>query len=432
MFAMPAVMLASSELILDRLVGTHFFNQAEGGDPLLWQHLFWFFGHPEVYIIFLPAQGMMSMLLSTFTRRPLFGHLALVLSLTSTAFLGFSVWVHHMFATGLPKLGASFFTAASIMIAIPTGIQIFCWIASIWGGRLRLTTPMLYALAWFFVFMVGGLTGVMLAAVPLDLQVHDTFFVVAHFHYVLIGGSVFPLFGAVHYWFPKITGRMLSESIGRVGFWILFAGFNVTFFPQHILGLWGMPRRVYTYSADMGWGGLNLLSSIGAVFIAISMLVYLFNVVRSLRSGERAADNPWKSATLEWATTSPPPSYNFAVPTTVESLYPLWDDDDSRAPIVGLNPNEREVLVTQVLDADPDHRKVFPAPSIWPLLSAISATILFIWSIFSPWGVVYGALPVAVSLIGWFWPTRGLPPERLAARLETGRPGSAPQPEMGR
>jgi cytochrome c oxidase subunit I+III len=431
-FAMPAVMLASSELILDRLVGTHFYNQAEGGDPLLWQHLFWFFGHPEVYIIFLPAQGMMSMLLSTFTRRPLFGHLALVLALTSTAFLGFSVWVHHMFATGLPKLGASFFTAASIMITIPTGVQIFCWIATVWGGRVRFTTPMLYALAWFFVFLVGGLTGVMLAAVPLDLQVHDTFFVVAHFHYVLIGGSVFPLFGAVHYWFPKLTGRMLSESIGRVGFWTLFVGFNATFFPQHILGLWGMPRRVYTYSADMGWGGLNLLSSIGAVFIAIAMVIYLFNVLRSLRTGERAADNPWKSSSLEWATTSPPPAYNFAVPTSVESLYPLWDDDDSRAPIVGLNPDEREVLVTHVLDADPDHRKIFPSPSIWPLLSAISVSILYIWSIFTPWGVVFGAVPVMVSLIGWFWPKHGLPPERLAARLETGRHGSAPEPEMGR
>jgi cytochrome c oxidase subunit 1 len=213
----------------------------------LWQHLFWFFGHPEVYIIFLPAQGMMSMLIQTFTGRPVFGYLALVLSLVTTGFVAFGLWVHHMFATGLPQVGESFFTTASMMIAIPSGIQIFCWIASLWRGRIRWTTPMLYAIAFFFVFLIGGLTGVMLASVSLDLQVHDTFFVVAHFHYVLIGGSVFPLFGALHYWFPKLTGRMLSERLGIATVILLFIGFNLTFFPMHQLGIDGMPRRVYTY-----------------------------------------------------------------------------------------------------------------------------------------------------------------------------------------
>ena len=253
-------MIASTTLILDRLVGTHFYNPADGGDPVLWQHLFWFFGHPEVYIIFLPAQGIMSMLLSTFSHRPVFGHQALMLSLASTAFIGFGVWVHHMFATGLPQLGISFFTAASIMIVIPTGVQIFCWIATLWGARIRYDTPMLYALGFFVIFIIGGLTGVMLASVPLDLQVHDTFFVVAHLHYVLIGGSVFPLLGGLHYWFPKMTGRMLSERLGKIAFILLFIGFNLTFFPQHILGLHGMPRRVYTYPEAMGWGTLNLMA----------------------------------------------------------------------------------------------------------------------------------------------------------------------------
>ena len=244
--AMPSVFLASATLVLDRLVGTHFYNHAEGGDPLLWQHLFWFFAHPEVYIIFLPATGIVSMIVSTFSGRPVFGYMALVLSLVATGFIGFGVWVHHMFTTGLPQFGTSFFTAASIMIVVPTGVQIFCWIATLWSGRVRFATPMLYTLGFFQVFIMGGLTGVMLASVPLDSQVHDTFFVVAHFHYVLIGGSLFPLLGGVIYWFPKMTGRMLSERLGIVSFALLVIGFNAPFFPQHILGQMGLPPSVYT------------------------------------------------------------------------------------------------------------------------------------------------------------------------------------------
>jgi cytochrome c oxidase subunit 1 len=422
LFAMPAVMVSSTCLILDRLVSTHFFNAAEGGDPILWQHLFWFFGHPEVYIIFLPALGAISEIISTFTGRPIVGYVAMILSLIATAFIGFGVWVHHMFATGLPQLGQSFFTAASIMIVVPTSVQIFNWIATVWSARrLRLTSPMLYALSFFFIFIIGGLTGVMLAAVPLDRQVHDTFFVVAHFHYVLIGGSIFPLLGTVTFWFPKLTGRMMDERLGKLAFWTLFVGFNVTFFPMHLLGLAGMPRRVYTYPASMGWGDLNLLASIGAGIMALSLLIYLVNVAVSLRSGALAGDNPWGVATLDGATTSPPPPYNFLPQPTVGSREPLWHTDIAAPAIVGLAPDKREVLVTHILDAEPDHRYEMPGPSIWPLVTALSTTLMFVWSIFSPWGAVWGSIPIAVALIFWFWPKRGKAPERLAADAAAGQ-----------
>jgi cytochrome c oxidase subunit 1 len=422
LFAMPAVMVSSTCLILDRLVSTHFFNAAEGGDPILWQHLFWFFGHPEVYIIFLPALGAISEIISTFTGRPIVGYIAMILSLIATAFIGFGVWVHHMFATGLPQLGQSFFTAASIMIVVPTSVQIFNWIATVWSARrLRLTSPMLYALSFFFIFIIGGLTGVMLAAVPLNRQVHDTFFVVAHFHYVLIGGSIFPLLGTVTFWFPKLTGRMMDERLGKLAFWTLFVGFNVTFFPMHLLGLAGMPRRVYTYPASMGWGDLNLLASIGAGIMALSLLIYLVNVAVSLRSGALAGDNPWGVATLDGATTSPPPPYNFLPQPTVGSREPLWHTDIAAPAIVGLAPDKREVLVTHILDAEPDHRYEMPGPSIWPLVTALSTTLMFVWSIFSPWGAVWGSIPIAVALIFWFWPKRGKAPERLAADAAAGQ-----------
>src|ERR1044071_1132255 len=266
-FAMPAVMLASSFLASDRLIDTHFFNPAEGGDAILYQHLFWFFGHPEVYIIFIPALGFISPIIITFARRKIFGYTALVLSLISTGFIGFGLWVHHMFATPIPQLGQSFFTGASMMIVIPSGVQIFCWLATLWGGKLNLKTPLLFVLGFIMTFVLGGLTGVMLSSVPLGLQVHDTFFVVAHLHYVLIGGAVFPLFGALYYWFPKWTGRLLSERLGRVNFWLMFIGFNLVFFPMHQLGLNGMPRRVYTYQPEMGWANLNLIATVGGFIL---------------------------------------------------------------------------------------------------------------------------------------------------------------------
>jgi cytochrome c oxidase subunit 1 len=402
--AMPAIMVASTSLILDRLVATHFFNTAEGGDALLWQHLFWFFGHPEVYIIFVPAAGMVGTIVSAFSGRPLFGYLALVLSLVSIGFMAFGLWVHHMLVTGIPELGGSFFTAASIMIAVPSGVQIFCWIATMWNGKVRLQVPMLFVLGFFVTFVIGGLTGVMIASVPLDRQVHDTYFIVAHFHYVLVGGAVFPLLGALFFWYPKITGRMTSHALGVLTFWLFFLGFNLTFFPMHVLGLQGMPRRVYTYPAEVGWGTLNLLSSLGAVLLIFGGLTLAFNFIRSRTHGALAGNNPWGAGTLEWATTSPPPHSNFIAIPTVSSCYPLWEDPPDQPVVVGLRSDKRDVLVTTVLDAVPDHRTLFPEPSIWPLLTALATTGLFIGSIFTPWAVPIGAIPVFITLTGWFWP----------------------------
>jgi cytochrome c oxidase subunit 1 len=404
MCAMPAVMLSSTALILDRLVGTHFFNPAEGGDALLWQHMFWFFGHPEVYIIFIPATGMVATIISTFSRRPIFGYLALVLALVSTAFIGFGLWVHHMFATGLPQLGESFFTAASIMIAVPSGIQIFCWIATLWSGRIVMKTPLVWVLGFFVIFVIGGLSGVMIAAVPFDLQVHDTYFIVAHFHYVLIGGAVFPLFGALYYWFPKMTGRMMSEALGHLNFWLFFVGFNLTFFPMHVLGLYGMPRRIYTYPYETGWGTLNMLASLGAALMAIGAIVFLVNAAHSLRAGTLAGDNPWGAGTLEWATSSPPPKPNFYALPTVAGREPLWENAPDQPVVVGLRTDVRDVLVTYMLDAEPDHRTEFPTPSIWPFFTAVATSAMFVGSIFTPWAVLIGSVPIFLALTGWFWP----------------------------
>lgn len=407
LFAMPAVMLGSTALILDRLVGTHFYNAARGGDVLLWQHLFWFFGHPEVYLIFIPPLGFLSSIIPTFARRPIFGYPVMVLALIMTAFLAFGLWVHHMFATSIPALGKNFFTAASLIIAIPSGVQIFCWIATLWTGRLNLKTPLWFALGFFFILVLGGMTGVMLGSVALDLQVHDTYFVVAHLHYVLLGGAVFPLFGAFYYWYPKATGRLMNETLGRLQFWLFFIGFNVAFFPMHVLGLHGMPRRVWTYPHGMGWDGMNLAATIGAITIGVSVLLFIVNAMHSYRHGEVAGADPWGAGTLEWSTTSPPPPHNFDALPVVHGRDPLWEPSAQPAYVSGLAAESREVLSTTALDALPDLRLLFPSPSIWPFISAVATTVLFIGSIFSPWAVVWGSVPVTIALIGWFWPNRG-------------------------
>jgi cytochrome c oxidase subunit 1 len=401
LFAMPSVALASLMLAFDRLVGTHFFNPAEGGDPLLWQHLFWFFGHPEVYIMFIPATGFVSEIIPVFARRKMFGHTALVLALVATGFMSFGLWVHHMFATGIPQLGQSFFTAASVMIAIPNGVQVFCWIATLWAGRPRFDTPLLFVLGFIVLFTLGGITGVMVASVPFDQQAHDTYFIVAHLHYVQIGAFVFPLFAAFYYWFPKVTGRMLSERAGKWHFWLFLIGMNVTFFPMHFLGMMGMTRRVYTYLPETGFGPLNLLATAGAAMMGVAVVIFLMNMLRSLRAGRPAGDDPWGAHTLEWGTASPPPSYNFLHIPVVQGLYALWERTADRPVVVGMNPRRREILLTTVLDAEPDARYQHPGPSMAPLLCALAVAVTFAGGIFTPWAFVAGPLLLFPALLRW-------------------------------
>lgn len=395
-FAMPGVVVGSVMLATDRILDTSFFDVSRGGDALLWQHLFWWFGHPEVYIAFLPATGIISTVVPVFCRRPLFAYTAVILSLVATGVISFGLWVHHMFTTGIPDHANSFFTVASALIAIPSGVQIFAWIATIWSGKPEFKTPFLFSLGFIIIFVLGGLTGVMVAAIPFDKQVHDTYFVVAHFHYVLIGGVVFPIFAGLYYWWPKLTGKLLNERLGKWNFWLTFIGFNVAFFPMHGLGFMAMPRRVYTYLEIMGWGRLNFISTIGAFVLGIGFLFFLINIFLTNRSKKNSGPNPWNADTLEWTTPSPPPSYNFDFIPAI----------DGQPAVQGMMAGQREVLVTTVTEAKIQAVVILPGNTIWPTLLSLVTAIGFVGSIFSPWWFVVSFFLVFIVMVAWFWPKR--------------------------
>ena len=414
-FAMPAVLLATVTIGLDRMAGTHFFNAAMGGDPRLYKHLFWFFGHPEVYIIFTPALGVVSAVLVTFVRRPLVAYSIVALSFVAMGILAFGVWAHHFFAVGVPPASLSFFAVASFMVAIPSGLQMFAFIGTVWTGRPIVNTPFLFLIGFVIIFMLGGVTGVMFAVIPFNWQIHDSYFVVAHFHYVLIGGAVFPLFAGLFYWFPKFTGKLLDERLGKWQFIIMFVGFNVTFFIQHVLGFQGMARRGYTYQAHLGWGPNNFISTVGAYVLALGILLFVFNVFWSLWRGRDAGRDPWLAPTLEWSVPSPPPNYTFLEPPVVRSLYPLWDPGESAPGFESaadrgvllraqVRQDYRETFGTSVMDGEPESRVNLRDNSYWPPLAALAIGFGFIGSMFSLWFFPLGALLFYLTMIGWHWP----------------------------
>lgn len=444
LFAFTTLLIASLLLELDRKIGTQFFDPAAGGSPILWQHLFWIFGHPEVYIQFIPATGMISMMVPVLSRHKLVGYNYIVIALVATSFLSFALWVHHMFTTGLPQVAMSLFSIASIFIGVPAGIQIFAWISTIFFGRPVWTTAFHYIVGFLVTFVLGGISGIMVGVVPFDWQVHDSYFVVAHFHYVLIGGVTFPALGAIYYWFPLFTGRKLDERMGKWNFWLTFLGFHITFFPMHIVGLLGMPRRVYTYQEGIGWDIYNQISTVGSYILALGILLFVINVLRSWVAGEKTEPNPWRADSLEWATSIPAPSYSFAELPIVQSRHPLWDEEDIRQE-EELEPNRRErnaairrmlhdlagwpltwraALTTSAIDAEPTEVFRVSGPSIWPFITGVGLIIMFAAEIFTLRILVFsGAIGVIVGLIGWHWPD---PIETTESELEFERKHGIP------
>ncbi len=392
----PAITIALVELMMDRSFGTGFFEVSKGGLPILWQHLFWVFGHPEVYILILPAMGIISEILPTFARKPLFGYPIVVFSGAVIGFLGFGVWSHHMFTTGLGTVATAAFSLATMAIAVPTGVKIFNWVGTLWGGQLKMTTPMMFALGFIWMFMFGGFSGIMHSAAPADAQQQDSYFVVAHFHYVLIGGSIFALLAGIHFWFPLMFGRKVSEKIGKISFWIIFVGFNVTFFPMHFLGLNGMPRRTFTYDGNMGWTGANQIATIGALILGVGIAFYFFVMIYTYLKGEKVNHDVWDARTLEWSVPSyPPPGHNFHVTPTVHARDAFWYEKQNKAEI------EKE-KAAHAADDEAHGGIHMPSQSWFPIITAagfLTGAIFFINHIMM--GAIAGGAVLAFGAIMW-------------------------------
>ncbi|GAB1692895.1 cytochrome c oxidase subunit I [Krasilnikovia sp. M28-CT-15] len=411
-FALPALNLANAMLFLDRRFGGNFFDTSQGGSALLWQHLFWIFGHPDVYIIVMPALGMVSAVLPAFCRRGVVAYPLMVLAIVTICIVSFGVWVHHMFATGLPQLSYSFFSAASTLITIPSGIQIFAWLFTMLRGRIRAGTPFLFVVGFIVTFVLGGFTGVMFAITAFDQQVTDSYFVVAHFHYVLFGGAVFPMIAGVYYWLPKFTGRMYREQLGKWAFWLVFVGFNTTFLPMHVSGLLGMPRRIYSYPGGLGWDLWNLISTAGSYLLAVGLLVVLASVVQALWRGTSAPDDPWGGDTLEWGTSSPPPPYNFAVIPDVHSVHPMWDDRTRSMLAGGEVLAGHRTVQTSELDGERERILDMPEESLAPLVTAFGILVVVLGLLWG-WYVVAvgGAVLMFATVARWLWPPERTPQE---------------------